>query len=76
MSNSAGNIRLIRQNAVDEKTKAVNDQWHRRLAIQLAGQLPENRNDAIRVLNHTRGLVDNFLNGPANDEPDKDKERA
>ena len=36
----------------------------RRLAVQLASQLPENREDARKVLAHLQWLVDGFLYGP------------
>lgn len=37
------------------------DAWHRRHAVQIAAQLPENLDDAIRVLDLTRQLVEAFL---------------
>ena len=35
--------------------------WHRRHAILLAGQLPENTEDAKLVLEAIQELMDNFL---------------
>lgn len=35
--------------------------WHRRHAIILAGQLPDNTADALLVLQATRELVETFL---------------
>lgn len=35
--------------------------WHRRHAIQLAAQLPEDPKDALIVLELARGLVETFL---------------
>lgn len=35
--------------------------WHRRQAMALAGQLPENMNDARLVLAAIQDLVDNFM---------------
>lgn len=40
-----------------------NDNWHRRHAIQLAAQLPEDSKDALIVLELTRELVESFLEG-------------
>lgn len=37
------------------------DNWHRRHAIQLAAQLPENPEDALLVLDLVRALVEGFL---------------
>lgn len=37
---------------------------HRRLAVQLASQLPENREDALKTLACLQWLVDGFLYGP------------
>lgn len=39
--------------------------WHRRAAIILAGQLPDNSADAILVLQATKELVETFLVGHA-----------
>jgi hypothetical protein len=38
-----------------------NQLWMKRLAIQLAGQLPENKDDALRVLAYTGKLVREFI---------------
>jgi hypothetical protein len=35
--------------------------WHKRQAMALAGQLPENMNDARLVLVAMQDLVDNFM---------------
>lgn len=37
---------------------------HRRLAVQLAAQLPENKEDAVKTVTYLRWLVDGFLYGP------------
>lgn len=39
--------------------------WHRRAAIILAGQLPDNPTDALLVLQAAKELVDTFLIGHA-----------
>lgn len=39
------------------------ENWHRRHAIQIAAQLPEDPADALRVLELTKQLVEEFL-GP------------
>ena len=41
----------------------TDDRQLRRLAIQLATQLPENEADALRVLALTRELVTGFMEG-------------
>lgn len=38
--------------------------WHRRQAMVLAGQLPENTEDALLVLQAVHELVETFLNRP------------
>lgn len=38
--------------------------WHRRQAIVLASQLPENRADAVSVLGALSELLDTFLAEP------------
>ena len=44
--------------------------WHRRHAITLASQLPDNPADALLVLQATKELVEMFLLGHADtDEP-------
>lgn len=40
------------------------ENWHRRHAIQIAAQLPENPDDAILVLELTKELVETFLKAP------------
>lgn len=37
---------------------ARTDAMLRRYAIQIAQQLPENRDDALRILEHIRGLIE------------------
>jgi hypothetical protein len=43
--------------------------WHRRHALTIAGQLPENIEDALLVLQATRELVDTFLSKAQEDQP-------
>jgi hypothetical protein len=35
--------------------------WHRRHALQIAAQLPDDPKDALIVLDHARRLVEEFL---------------
>jgi hypothetical protein len=35
--------------------------WHKRHAIQIVAQLPENKNDALKVLAYAKELVEEFL---------------
>ncbi len=54
------------------------DAWQRRHAIQIAAALPENREDALIVLDLARELVESFLYAAAQrpDEPlERDRER-
>jgi hypothetical protein len=46
-------------------------QWHRRQAIVLASQLPDNSTDALMVVQALKELVDNYLvaNDPSLEEP-------
>lgn len=37
------------------------DKWLRRQGVQIAAQLPENREDALAVLAHARAVVRRFL---------------
>lgn len=37
------------------------DNKHRRLAVQLAGQLPEKRDDAMKVIEALRQLAESFV---------------
>jgi len=37
------------------------EMWLKRQAIQVAAQLPEDRDDALRVLDYARELVTEFL---------------
>jgi len=39
--------------------------WHRRAAVILAGQLPEDPNEALLVLEAAKELVEKFLMGHA-----------
>lgn len=41
--------------------------WHRRQAITLAGQLPDDPVDALMVLQAARELVETFLMRPAHE---------
>jgi hypothetical protein len=43
--------------------------WHRRHALTLAGQLPENVEDALLVLQATKELVDTFLSDAPEERP-------
>lgn len=38
-----------------------NTAWRRRLAVQIAAQLPEDREDALAVLRYSRELILNFM---------------
>jgi hypothetical protein len=42
--------------------------WQRRHAVQIAAQLPDNPEDAIRVLEYARELVRDFLSPQRSDE--------
>lgn len=44
-----------------DRKLAADDSWHRRLAIQIAAQLPEKPADALAVLELTKVLVISFL---------------
>ena len=44
--------------------------WHRRQAIILAGQLPDNTDDALLVLQAAKELVDTFLVGSVENDPE------
>jgi hypothetical protein len=37
------------------------ENWHRRHALTLASQLPDNANDALLVIEATREIVEQFL---------------
>jgi hypothetical protein len=43
--------------------------WHRRHAIQIAAALPENREDALIVLELAKQLIESFLYAPQRPEP-------
>lgn len=45
-------------------------QWHRRHAISIASQLPENPEDALLVLEEARLLVESYLVGIPEQEPE------
>lgn len=45
--------------------------WHRRHAMILAGQLPENPADAALVLQAIHELMDTFLNKAPAQEPER-----
>lgn len=47
---------MARKDAADE-----HDRWMRRQAVQIVAQLPENEADALKVLEHARRLVTQFL---------------
>lgn len=42
----------------------MSENWHKRHAMMLAGQLPENIEDVLVVLRLTTELVTGFLAGP------------
>lgn len=42
-------------------TMMGNDAWHRRQAIQIASQLPEDNEDALAILAYSKELVEVFL---------------
>jgi hypothetical protein len=42
----------------------MSENWHKRHAMILAGQLPENTEDALAVLRLATQLVTSFLAGP------------
>lgn len=44
---------------------SADDAWHRRLALQIAVQLPEKPQEALIVLRYTEMLVRSFLTEPA-----------
>ena len=50
--------------------------WHRRQAIQIAAALPENREDALIVLELARELVEGFLYGPQRPAEPLERERG
>ena len=43
--------------------------WHLRQAMVIAGQLPENKEDALAILAAVTDLVENYLS-KSQDEPD------
>jgi hypothetical protein len=46
------------------------EQWHRRHALMLASQLPENVADALLVIEATRELVEKFMTEPTERLPE------
>lgn len=62
------NLRLLTSRKMEENKDATNC-WHKRLALQLTVQLPENHADAKLVLHYMQIVVDNFLNRPDNGDP-------
>ena len=48
--------------------------WHKRHALTIAGQLPENIEDARLVLQAMQELVENFLND--GQEPEQERRAA
>lgn len=49
------------------------EQWHRRQAIVLAGQLPDGQDDALAVLDCVRELVVTFLRSEESEPAPKAK---
>ena len=45
--------------------------WHKRHALMLAGQLPENASDANAIIRELQHLVDNWLHTPEPPAPSK-----
>ena len=50
--------------AVQAPVEESDDGWKRRLAIQIAAQLPEDTVEALAVLSLVQVLVTKFLSGP------------
>ncbi len=50
--------------------------WQRRHAIQIAAALPENREDALAVLELARDLVESFLYAPLRPDEPLERERG
>lgn len=51
------------ENTADrEKTPAVD--WRRRMAINVASMLPDNKDDALKTLDYARDLVEGFVFAP------------
>ncbi|MEH2534410.1 hypothetical protein V1277_006294 [Bradyrhizobium sp. AZCC 1588] len=48
---------------------AKEENWHRRHAIMLAGQLPDDKEDALTVLRLATQLVTDFLESDQADKP-------
>jgi hypothetical protein len=46
----------------------VSSDWRRRHAVQIVAQLPDDPEDAMRVLDFARELVRGFLSPPRSDE--------
>ena len=54
----------------------MTEAWHRRHAIQIAAALPEDRENALLVLELTRELVDSFLYAPQRLEEPLERDRG
>jgi len=52
-----------------------NNTWRRRLAVQIAAQLPEDRDDALAVLRYSQELILNFMH-PGDSTFPQDSRRA
>ena len=44
-----------------QQPNGVAQDWRKRLALNIASELPGNTEDALKVLDHTRDLVTGFL---------------
>jgi hypothetical protein len=49
----------------------MSENWHKRHALVLAGQLPENASDANAVIRELQNLVDTWLHSAENPAPSK-----
>jgi hypothetical protein len=49
----------------------MSDNWHKRHALMLAGQLPDNASDARAILREVQNLVDTWLHAPETPAPSK-----
>jgi hypothetical protein len=54
----------------------MQEAWQRRHAIQIAAALPEDRENALLVLELARELVDSFLYAPQRPEEPLERERG
>lgn len=59
-------------------TRASDDGWLRRHAIQIAAQLPEEQSDALAVLGLAKQIVEEFMGprGPAHDARQRERLRS